>query len=74
MVPHFLRLWMKITVNGAAYETGAATLAALLGELGHDAAVVATAVNGDFAARASRESVVLTAGDQIEIVAPMQGG
>ncbi|MEM7508630.1 MAG: sulfur carrier protein ThiS [Pseudomonadota bacterium] len=65
---------MKITVNGATYETGAVTLAALLSELGHDGAVVATAVNGEFAGRASRAETMLRAEDEIEIVAPMQGG
>ena len=45
---------MKITVNGTPRETGAATLAALLEELGHGGAKVATAVNEGFVPAAQR--------------------
>ena len=35
---------------------------------------VATALNGDFVPVTLREQTVLQAGDQLEVVAPMQGG
>lgn len=65
---------IQLTVNGKPLETGAATLAALIEELGHDARTVATALNGDFAPRGARGATPLAPGDQVEIVAPMQGG
>ncbi|MEL6479534.1 MAG: sulfur carrier protein ThiS [Pseudomonadota bacterium] len=65
---------MQIIVNGTAHSTGAGTLAALVEELGHDAAVVATALNGDFAPRGARAATPLAEGDRVEILAPMQGG
>ncbi len=63
-----------IVVNGEAAETGAATLAELLAELGYGEAAVATARNGEFGARAARPGPRLAAGDKVEIVAPRQGG
>lgn len=64
---------MKIIVNGAAQEVGAATLAEALVELGYAGARVATALNGDFVPAAARDRA-LAAGDQLEILAPRQGG
>ena len=43
-----------IVVNGEATETGAATLAELVAELGYNEGQVATALNGDFVPRAAR--------------------
>ena len=37
-------------------------------------AVVATALNGEFVASAARDAVALSEGDQVEVLAPMQGG
>ncbi|HWL66867.1 MAG TPA: sulfur carrier protein ThiS [Geminicoccus sp.] len=65
---------MKIIVNGQPVETGARSLAALLEELGYGGIVVATAVNGDFTPAARRAETELKDGDQIEVLAPMQGG
>jgi sulfur carrier protein len=65
---------MRILVNGAAREVSAPDLAAALAELGFGEAVVATAVNGEFVAMAARPATVLVAGDQLEVLAPMQGG
>lgn len=65
---------IRLTVNGKELETGAATLAALIEELGHDETVVATALNGEFAPRGARAGAALAEGDEIEVVAPMQGG
>lgn len=65
---------MRIIVNGAAREVSAPDLAAALTELGFGAAVVATAVNGEFVAAVARGTTALAAGDQLEVLAPMQGG
>jgi sulfur carrier protein len=65
---------MRIIVNGAAREVSAVDLAAALAELGFGEAVVATAVNGEFVAVAARCTTSLAAGDQLEVLAPMQGG
>jgi sulfur carrier protein len=65
---------MRILVNGAWHETQALDLAAALAELGYQAAVVATAVNGQFVPAAVRTARALADGDRLEVLAPMQGG
>ncbi|GAB1580773.1 sulfur carrier protein ThiS [Phyllobacterium phragmitis] len=65
---------MKIILNGNPHETDAATLDAVLAELDFTDAVVATAVNGTFVSAAERVDTRLADGDQVEILAPMQGG
>ncbi|MBV8146312.1 MAG: sulfur carrier protein ThiS [Gammaproteobacteria bacterium] len=65
---------MKILVNGAWRDTHSAALAPLLEELGYGGTVVTTAVNGEFVAAGKREERLLTEGDRLEVLAPMQGG
>jgi sulfur carrier protein len=65
---------MKIAVNGEAHEAQAATLAALLSELGYDSALVATAVNENFVRAKDRDACALKEGDRIEVLSPRQGG
>jgi sulfur carrier protein len=65
---------VKILVNGAWRDMGAADLAEALKELGYADSVVATAVNGEFVPAGSRPSARLADGDRLEILAPMQGG
>jgi sulfur carrier protein len=65
---------MRILVNGAWHDTQAQDLAAALAELGYQAAVVATAVNGEFVPAAVRAARPLNDGDRLEVLAPMQGG
>lgn len=65
---------MKIIVNGDAREIRASTLDAALSELGYEDSICATALNGEFIAKAARRDQRLLEGDRIEIVAPMQGG
>ena len=65
---------MKILVNGAWRETQHAELARALEELGYGASVVSTAVNGEFVANSQRARTVLSEGDRVEVLAPMQGG
>lgn len=64
---------MKIILNGQAQETSATTLAELLQEQ-EFGRKVATACNGMFVPSGARAKTPLSAGDQIEVLAPMQGG
>lgn len=65
---------MKLLLNGDSLTTEAATLDAVLIENGYADATVATAVNGNFVPATLRTTHTLTDGDQIEVLAPMQGG
>jgi sulfur carrier protein len=65
---------MRIQVNGVWRETAVAQLAAALQELGYGDSIVTTALNGDFVAVGERAATHLTEGDQLEVLAPMQGG
>ena len=65
---------MKILVNSEAREVSGPSLAEALDELGYAGAVIATAVNGDFAPARLRASMMLRDGDQLELLAPMRGG
>jgi sulfur carrier protein len=65
---------MKILVNGAWRETQHAELGRALEELGYGGSVVSTALNGEFIAAAQRARTMLTEGDRVEVLAPMQGG
>ncbi|HET9272971.1 MAG TPA: sulfur carrier protein ThiS [Methyloceanibacter sp.] len=65
---------MQILLNGEAFVTDAATLDELCAVLGLAEAKIATAVNGAFVAAATRGSTKLAEADEIEIVAPRQGG
>jgi sulfur carrier protein len=64
-----------VQVNGEACELPrGATLAELLVQLGHAPDSVATAVNGEFVARALRAARMLAAGDQVQCFRPIVGG
>ena len=65
---------MKISINGVAKTVISANLAAVLHEAGYGDARVATAVNGHFVPACQRASCPIEDGDQVEIVAPQQGG
>ncbi len=66
---------MKILLNGEAFATDAKTLDELCARLGFAEAKIATAVNGSFVAAGSRVATTrLAEADEIEIVAPRQGG
>jgi sulfur carrier protein len=64
---------MNIILNGEKREVAATNVDALLRECGFGPAV-ATAHNGDFVPVARRAETAVGDGDQIEVVAPMQGG
>ncbi|MBK5928875.1 sulfur carrier protein ThiS [Rhodobaculum claviforme] len=65
---------MRIEVNGATREVAGATVAEALRELGWDSVRVATALNGAFVPKGARDATAITAGDRLEVLAPMQGG
>ncbi|MFT4014953.1 MAG: sulfur carrier protein ThiS [Paracoccus sp. (in: a-proteobacteria)] len=65
---------MKITLNGESREVSGPSVQDALEQIGLGTAKVATALNGDFLAAASRASTELKKGDALEVVAPMQGG
>ncbi len=65
---------MKIRVNGEEQIIQALNLDCVLLELGFTNALVATALNGDFIPRGQRSQTVLSEGDAIEVLAPMEGG
>lgn len=65
---------MQILLNGEAFATDAQTLDELCKRLGFAEARIATAVNGSFVAAASRGTTRLAEADEVEIVAPRQGG
>ena len=65
---------MRIFLNGKVREVAVWDLAEALDVLGYRDTVVATAVNGRFVPVTARRTLVLAEGDEIEVVAPMQGG
>ena len=65
---------MQILLNGERFKTKARSLEELCEVLGFADAKVATAVNGCFVAAPSRENTRLAEDDEVEIVAPRQGG
>jgi sulfur carrier protein len=65
---------LKILLNGEAFATDAKTLDELCARLGFAEAKIATAVNGNFVAAVQRSTTTLAPTDEIEIVAPRQGG
>jgi thiazole synthase len=65
---------LSLTVNGDPHRTAAATIAALVRELGLNPAKVAVEHNGEIAPRSTLERVALAEGDQLEIVHFVGGG
>ncbi|CAN5385291.1 hypothetical protein BH11PSE9_BH11PSE9_11290 [soil metagenome] len=66
---------ITVNVNGQAHTLLASTpLSALVDHLGHAPGAVATAVNGEFVARAQRHEHVLYEGDRVTLFQPIVGG
>lgn len=65
---------MNISINGEPISTSAETLTILLEQNGFANTTIATAVNSTFIPQDQRETHLLKEGDQIEVLAPMQGG
>jgi sulfur carrier protein len=66
----------RLKVNGVVEEVAAATLVELLSARGIDpqARFLAIALNGAVVRRSEWRSTPLSAGDEVEIVRPIQGG
>lgn len=66
---------MIITLNGKTktYDQSA-SIAALLQHEGYAGMTIAVARNGTFIPKTTYESTMIEDGDEIDIVAPMQGG
>jgi sulfur carrier protein len=66
---------MRITINGQSRDiAGTADIASVLKEEGYEGRLVAVARNGEFVPKRAYAATDLSAGDMLEIVAPMQGG
>ncbi|MGH7037835.1 MAG: sulfur carrier protein ThiS [Stellaceae bacterium] len=67
---------IRLKINGAEAEVPARTVAELLLARGIDARArfLAVAVNGAVVRRAEWAAAALSAGDDVEIVRPLQGG
>ncbi len=65
---------ISITVNGEARQSGSATVAGLVRELGLKPEKVAVELNGEIAPRSTLENVGLRDGDVLEIVHFVGGG
>jgi len=64
----------KPLVNGDPREDAAANLAEALQAPDYAEAIVATALNGEFAPARKREAAALNEGDRLEIVSSKRGG
>lgn len=67
---------IRLRINGAEADVVARTVAELLAARGIDARArfLAVAVNGTVVRRAEWAAAALSAGDEVEIVRPLQGG
>lgn len=65
---------MRLQLNGEPIDVQVTTLADLIMAEGLGDAKIATAVNGVFVPATVRAQHVLSPGDTVEILAPMQGG
>jgi sulfur carrier protein len=65
---------LQILLNGERIATDARNLDELCAKLGFAEAKIATAVNGCFVAVSARAGTKLADADEVEIVAPRQGG
>ncbi len=66
---------MSITINGAQHALESDTdIETLLKSHGYADKIVAVAVNGTFVPKDVHAQTIITQGDTVEIVAPMQGG
>ncbi|WP_299361999.1 sulfur carrier protein ThiS [uncultured Paracoccus sp.] len=65
---------MKLKINGQPRDIDAESVADALAVEGLAEARVATALNGNFVPASMRTTTLLSPGDALEVVAPMQGG
>lgn len=66
---------MTLQLNGQDIEAPlSATLADVLQQNGFSGMAIAAAVNGAFVPKNQYRTLILKAGDRLDVVAPMQGG
>jgi sulfur carrier protein len=65
---------MKLYLNGNSIDTQSQSLSQLLQEQQFDCSAVATAIDGNFVPRSQYTITLLSSGQKIEVLAPMQGG
>jgi sulfur carrier protein len=65
---------LQILLNGERIAIDARNLDELCAKLGFAGAKIATALNGSFVAASARGRTALAEADEVEIVAPRQGG
>ena len=66
---------MKITINGMPIKLDSSkSINELLENQGYDDKLVAVAVNGSFVPKSLHHETMISNEDDVEIVAPMQGG
>jgi len=66
---------MKVTVNAEPVEIAdTASVADAIRQLGYSQHSVAAALNGEFLPRSRHDGTSLREGDELELVAPRQGG
>ncbi|MDO4890787.1 MAG: sulfur carrier protein ThiS [Coriobacteriaceae bacterium] len=63
-----------VTINGESVEAEGKTLAAYLAESGYATKRVAVELNGEIVPKVAYDETVLSAGDEVEIVAFVGGG
>jgi sulfur carrier protein len=65
---------MRVIVNGESREIASKSVAALVSELEYEGTHFAIALNYDVVPRNRWSETPLNSGDEIEIIAPRQGG
>lgn len=65
---------MNIVINGEKVNIQGHTLSDLMAELDAYETKSAVALNGDFIPKQKHQETVISEGDYIEILSPMQGG
>jgi sulfur carrier protein len=65
---------MQITLNGTSRSTAAATVAALVRDLGFDGKRIAVERNGEIVPRSRYDDTPIADGDRFEIVGAVGGG
>ena len=65
---------MRVRVNGEEREIASDSVQALLSELDYEGTHFAIAVNFDVVPKGQWAELLLSSGDEIEIITPRQGG
>lgn len=65
---------IEVKINGEVTEITQTNLQAFLAEFADESSAFAVAINQTFVPRSNYASTELKAGDDIEILSPMQGG